>query len=102
MTEFTLSPIEVACGVTMDDVRRVRADAYVMHDKRSVAIGRNTPPALAGAAARMALGGPVEFDALNIWGQPLYRLASTVLPNGVDLTTAPGSARHPSSGAPHG
>jgi hypothetical protein len=26
--------------------------------------------------------------------------AATVLPNGVDLTTAPGSARHPSSAAP--
>jgi hypothetical protein len=73
--DFTLSPTEVACGVTVDEVRRVRAEAYVMHDKRSVAIGRNVGPAVAGAAARLALGGPVEFDTINIWGQPLYRLA---------------------------
>lgn len=76
MTEFTLSPTEVACGVTEEAARAVRRDAYVMHHGRSVAITRGTPPALAGAAARLALGGPVEFDAINIWGQPLYRLAS--------------------------
>jgi len=75
MPEFTLSPTEVACGVTIEQVREVRAKAYIMHDKQSVAIVRGTPPALAGAAARLALGGDVEFVAINIWGNPLYRLS---------------------------
>lgn len=72
---FQLSDVEVACGVTVDQVEAVRATAYVMHDGQSVAIAKDTGPALAGAAARMALGAPVEFDAINVFGNPLYRLA---------------------------
>lgn len=74
MPEFQLSEVEVACGVTVEQVRAVRIKAYIMHDKQSVAIPKDTGPALAGAAARMALGGPVEFVAINIFGNPLYRL----------------------------
>lgn len=75
--EFTLSDIERACGITLADVRKARRDALIYHGGQTypaVALPRYCPPALAGAAARMALGGPVEFSHLA-GGMPVYRLA---------------------------
>lgn len=74
---FALTDIERACGVTLADVRSARNDAYIYHGGQSypaVVLPRYCPPALAGAAARMALGGPVEFSHLSE-GMPVYRLA---------------------------
>lgn len=74
---FTLTDIELACGVTVADVRKARKDAYAYHGgtpDAAVALPRYCPPALAGAAARMALGAPVEFSHLSS-GMPVYRLA---------------------------
>lgn len=63
-TTFTLSPVELACGVTMDDVRAHRAAGYVTASGLFVA-DPLASPAVAGAAARMALGGPVEFSHVS-------------------------------------
>jgi hypothetical protein len=73
--EFALSDVEVACGVTLDDVRLARREAYVSASGTYVTIRKGTPPAVAGAAARLALGGPVEFESFDTFGQPFYRLA---------------------------
>lgn len=74
---FTLTDTERACGVTLADVQSARNDAYIYHGGQpypAVVLPRYCPPALAGAAARMALGGPVEFSHLS-GGMPVYRLA---------------------------
>ncbi|RKN69532.1 hypothetical protein D7252_08735 [Microbacterium sp. CGR2] len=70
---FTLTDTELACGVTLGAVHAAR-DRGLVRDERSVFVAeRHQAPAVAGAAARMALGGPVEFSHLA-YGCPVYRL----------------------------
>lgn len=74
---FTLTDTERACGVTLVDVQSARNYAYIYRGGQpypAVVLPSFCPPALAGAAARMALGGPVEFSHLS-GGMPVYRLA---------------------------
>ena len=71
--EFALTDIERACGVTMEDVRRVRRESYVFDGGRAVAVSWDVPPALGAAAARLALGGPAGFMGRNQLGQGVYR-----------------------------
>ena len=75
--EFTLTDIERACGVTMEDVRRVRRESYVFDGGRAVAVSWDVPPALGTAAARLALGGPAGFVGRNPRGQSVYRTCAT-------------------------
>ena len=76
-TEFTLTDIERACGVTMEDVRRVRRESYVFDSGRAVAVSWGVPPALGAAAARLALGVPAGFAGRNQLGKSVYRTCAT-------------------------
>ena len=71
--EFTLTDIELACGVTMEDVQRTRRESYVFDHEQAVAISWGTPPALGTAAARLALGAPAWFVGRTELGQAVYR-----------------------------
>lgn len=72
MAEFALTDIEVACGVTLPEVRQCREQAFVLHD-RAVCLPSGAGPALSTAASRMALGVPTEFVGFNQFRQPIYR-----------------------------
>lgn len=71
MTAFTLSPIEVACGVTVEAVEAFALTSTVS-DGVAV-IDQFAGPAEAGATARYLLGGPVEFSHLAMGAYPVYR-----------------------------
>lgn len=75
VSRFELSEVEIACGVTMKDAANTREDSLVLRipEGLRVTVPIDTPPALAGAAARMALGVPCEFAGLNHWGNPVYK-----------------------------
>lgn len=67
---LVLSDIEIACGVTLEQVQDVLPLVAVRNGK--VMLPEATGPALAGAVARCALAGPVEFRGLNSLGYPVY------------------------------
>lgn len=68
----TLSPIEEACGVTLEQV----ADALPKCKSNGLyVITPDVPPALAGSVARCYYGGgEVEFSHLALGKYPAYRL----------------------------
>ena len=68
---FHLTDIEVACGVTLDKVTEIAAQAHTTSDRR-VILPKDTGPALAGATARYILRSRVDFVGLNILGYPVY------------------------------
>ena len=70
--KLELSDIERACGVTLEDVAR-ELPRVLMRDGRCIT--RDIAPALAGAVARAALGGPAQFAGLNALGLPVYTLS---------------------------
>lgn len=72
MTDFTLSETEVACGVTLEDVKREACRSLVTSDSVFIVLAPDIGPALAGAAARMKASGPVEFLWFNHAGMPVY------------------------------
>ena len=67
----TLTEVEIACGVTLDQVADVLPECYMSLNEKLV-LPANTPPALASSVARAAFAGaPVEF--VRIWeGCPVY------------------------------
>ena len=73
----TLTDIEVACGVTLDDVAQALARGYMIdRDGIAFVMDPNTPPALASSTARCAFGGrEAEFSHLSN-GYPVYVPAS--------------------------
>lgn len=73
-TRTVLTEMERACGVTVEQVSWTRAESLVFGGGEAVALPVGTPPALAGVAARLALGGAVSFAGLNHYSQPVYRL----------------------------
>lgn len=69
-----LTEVERACGVTESAVMVARARGAVV--RHMFLAPANTPPAVAGAAARLALGGPAEFSHINTaTGYPVYVMA---------------------------
>lgn len=74
MSALELSPIELACGVTLEAVQRSSDRAYV-DGSGVIVLDVDTAPALAGAAARAIVGAPVDFLGLNRLGNPLFRSA---------------------------
>lgn len=72
---FKLTEIEAACGVTVEDVERVRRESYVSGG--IVMVPKGTGPALGNAAARMATGRPMEFSHLS-GGYPIYKQTGDV------------------------
>lgn len=74
MSTYTFVPteLETACGVTTDDVAR-ELPRGVFRDNDSIfVVSADLPPALAGAVARTALGGPVEYVGKHLFGH-VYR-----------------------------
>ena len=65
-----LTATEVACGVTVAEVERYAARSLVMPSGKVVV--DDVAPALAGAVAKLRLGGEVEFLGFNILGLPVY------------------------------
>lgn len=72
----TLTEIEIACGVTLEEVARVLPQVYLIKDTGKVVLPRFTPPALAGSVARCAMKVPCEFIGLNTLGLPVYAVSS--------------------------
>lgn len=74
MNNYTLelSEIEIACGVTLEQVQVLLPKVLMRNG--AVYIPANTGAALAGATARCALAGPVDFQGVNVLGMPFYRL----------------------------
>lgn len=74
---FTLTDIERACGVTIDQVRAARARAllHMTRDGLRVVVDRDMSPALASAVARMALGAPAMRHGANALGFGVYGIA---------------------------
>lgn len=75
--EFTLTPVELACNVTIDAVRAARASALILNtgeslSYRRVAVAGNVSPATGKAAARMALGVPCQWLGLDGAGHGIY------------------------------
>ena len=68
---FALTATEVACGVTVEEVERIAARGYVSEGGQKIALDP-VGPALAGAAARLRLGGEVAFLGFNQLDQPVY------------------------------
>jgi len=66
-----ITPVESACGVTLDQVARVLPLVLLLDGGGAVMIPRDTPPALAGSVARCALGGSATFSHLKN-GYPVY------------------------------
>lgn len=76
---LVLTPTEEACGVTLEQCADVLAQGAFFASGELWAMPGNTPPALAGAVARCAFGGPVEFSHINRQtGYVVYRAASAV------------------------
>lgn len=74
VTHFALTEMERALGVTAEQAAQTRAQSLVFDGGDAVLFPVGTPAALAGAAARLALGGAVLFAGLNQYSQPVYRL----------------------------
>lgn len=73
---FTLSPVELACGVTLDAVQDARARGLLALDGTGTRFTApaDVSPAVAGAAARMAFGERGEFVGMDGTGCPVYRV----------------------------
>lgn len=69
--KLELTEIEVACGVTLEQVQEVLPKVLVRNER--VIFPKFTPPALCGAVARCALAENAEFAGLNSLGLPVYR-----------------------------
>ena len=70
MSPFALTDLERACLVTTEEVERLAGRVHVTEN--GLAVVEATSPALAGAAARMKLGGEVEFIGFNTLGLAVY------------------------------
>lgn len=78
MADYTteLSPTEIACGVTLEQVAELLPKGAFFSNGELWAMPRGTAPALAGAVARTAFGGPAEFSHINrTTGFLMYRRA---------------------------
>jgi hypothetical protein len=70
-----LTDTEVYCGVTVEAVVSERTGGLVFDGGQAfIPRSQHCAPALAGAAARYALGGEAGFVGLNAAGWPVYRL----------------------------
>ncbi|WP_029090045.1 hypothetical protein [Brevibacterium album] len=73
---FEPTEIESACGVTAEAVAEQLPKVYAPAAEDFVAVPGDLSPALAGAVARTALAGPVEFQKIDAgMGLLIYRPA---------------------------
>lgn len=68
--EFKITEGEIACGVTHEAIKALRPKILIRDGK--VFFPNCTPPALASATARYALGKPVEFAGFAL-DMPVYK-----------------------------
>lgn len=68
--KLELTEIEVACGVTLEQVAEVLPKVLMRNN--ACIIPGDVGPALAGAVARCAFAEPAEFLAMNGLGQSIY------------------------------
>ena len=66
-----LTEIEIACGVTLEAVAVEFPLGRLVRDGDAFMVSKSASPSLAGAVARLALAGPVEFSHLA-FGCPVY------------------------------
>ena len=66
-----LTEVEIACGVTLEAVAVELPLGRFVRDGDGFMVSKSASPALAGAVARVALAGPVEFSHLA-FGCPVY------------------------------
>lgn len=69
-----LTELEIACGVTLEQVGEVLLKVYLIPNTNKVVLPRDTPPALAGSVARCALTAPCVFLGFNELKLPVYGL----------------------------
>lgn len=81
MSTFTLSELELACGITLDAVRTARSQAmtHLTREGFRVVVAPEVGPALGGAVARMALGVRAEYLGMNALKCPVFGPAESVL-----------------------
>ena len=72
MYKLELTEIEIACGVTLEQVQDVLPKVLVRNNV-GVIFPETVSPALAGAVARCALAGAAEYSGHNQFGQAIYR-----------------------------
>ena len=65
----TLTDIEVACGVTLEDVARELPRGVFRRNGEWFVVGEDLPPALASSVARCAFGGAVEYVGRTALGR---------------------------------
>ena len=66
-----LTEVEIACDVTLEAVAVELPLGRFVRDGYGFMVSKSASPALAGAVARVALAGPVEFSHLA-FGCPVY------------------------------
>ena len=69
----TLTPLEIACDVTLEQVAEILPQVQLMTNAR-VMLPANMGPALAGSVARCALGGPAQYLGMSLNVYPVYCL----------------------------
>ena len=78
MYTLTLTPIEEACGVTLEAVQAELVKGLVSTRRlsrftvKTFTMSADISPALAGATARAALASPVAFSHLAMGKYPVY------------------------------
>lgn len=72
MYKLELTEIEIACGVTLEQVQDLILKVLV-REGVGVIFPVDVAPALAGAVARCALAGAAEYSGHNQFGQAIYR-----------------------------
>ena len=69
--KHTLTEIEIACGVTLEQVQDLLPKVLVRNGR--VVFLEDTPPALASSVARCAFAAPAMFAGLNSLGMAVYK-----------------------------
>lgn len=75
MYTHTITPIEAACGVTLEQVADELPKVLMINAGRAVMVPVHMSPALSGSIARCALAGPVTFSHLSN-GYPIYEVVT--------------------------
>lgn len=71
-----LSPIEIECGITLEQVAELLPKALLIESGTKIVFPVNTGAALASSTARCAFAGETaDFAGLNQLTQPVYRRA---------------------------
>jgi hypothetical protein len=71
----TLTPLEIACGVTLEDVARELPRGLFIDNGTAFIVAGTCGPALAGSVARCAFSGAYPtYKGMNSLGDHVYRM----------------------------